>query len=53
MTTVFIVFESDFAHPTIVKVVDSLDKARVIQAEKELSNNKDWIKYRIEEWDVE
>ena len=51
--TVFAVFESDFGTGYLVKIVDSLDKARVVQAEKELQNNKDWIKYRIEEWEVE
>lgn len=53
MTTVFVVIESDFGTPRIQHVVDSVDKARVLQAKMELSNNKDWIKYRIEEWDVE
>jgi len=50
---VYLVIESDFGTPRVIGVVESLDKARVVQAEKELQNNKDWIKYRIEEWDVE
>ena len=53
MTTVFVVIESDFGSHCIQHIVDSLDKARVLQAKMELSNSKYWIKYRIEEWDVE
>lgn len=50
--TVFIVYESDFGHLSIIDVVNSLDKARLVQAEKESTNDKDWITYFTEEWDV-
>lgn len=51
--SVFIVYENDFGHWSVIGVFDDLDKARVAHAEKDSENTRDWISYNIEEWDVQ
>lgn len=50
---VFIVIESDFGSSFIQHLVNSIDKAQLLKAELEQKNTKDWVSYRIEEWNVE
>ena len=50
--SVFVVLEIDFGHSSIQEVVDSIDKARLLQSYKESINKADWTKYIIEEWEV-
>lgn len=49
---VFVVYEIDFGSWEVLDIFDSIDKAKVLQVNKESENTLDWVSYTIQEWGV-
>lgn len=50
---IFLVIESDFGSTFIHHTCDSMEKAIYFKKQLDAQVNKEWINFRIEEWELE